>query len=62
MPQNFPGDEVELFWYRIQNGGTFHSFPEEEVGELLAKNIHVARTARRQLDGKHLLFGEHSQT
>ena len=29
-------------------------FHEEEVGELLAKNI--ARTARRQLDERHLLL------
>ena len=41
----------------IQNGGTFH---EEEIGELLAKN--TARTVRRQLDGRHLLFGEYLQT
>ena len=34
-----PGDEVELIWQCIQNGGTFHSFHEEEKGELLAKNI-----------------------
>ena len=42
-----------------KKGGTFHSFHEEEIGELLAKII--ARTARRQLDGRHLLFGEHLQ-
>ena len=35
---------------------TFHSFQEEEIGELLAKNM--ARTARRQLNGLILLFGE----
>ena len=35
----------------------FPSFREEEIGELLAKNIE--RTARRQLDGRHLLFGEY---
>ena len=29
------------------------------LGELLAKNI--ARTARIQLDGRHLLFGEYLQ-
>ena len=45
----------------LQNGGTFPSFQKEEViSELLAKNI--ARTARRQLDGRHLLFGEYLQT
>ena len=31
----------------------------EEIGELLAKNI--ARTARRQFDGRHVLFGEYLQ-
>ena len=34
-----------------QNGGTFHSFHEEEIGELLAKN--TAKTVRRELDGRH---------
>ena len=33
------------------------SFHGEEIGELLAKNI--ARTERRQLDGRHVLFGEY---
>ena len=49
--------EVELFWQWVQNGGTFYSFHEEEIGELLAKNI--AKTERRQLDGRHLLFVEY---
>ena len=41
-----------------KNGGTFQSFhQQQEIGELLAKNI--ARTARRQLEGRHLLFGEY---
>ena len=35
---------------------TFHSFQEKELGEIIAKNI--ARTARTQLEGRHLLFGE----
>ena len=39
--------------------GKFHSFRQEEKGELLAKNI--ARTARRQLDGWHLLTGKYLQ-
>ena len=39
-----------------RNGGTFYSFH----GERLSKNI--ARTARRQLDGRHLLFGIYLQT
>ena len=43
----------------IQNGGTFQSFHEEETGELLANN--TARTVRRQLDGRHLLFGKYLQ-
>ena len=34
---------------------TFHSFHEEEIDELSAKNI--ARTAKRQLDERHPLFG-----
>ena len=34
-----------------------HSFEEEKIGRLLDKKI--ARTARRQLDGRHLLFGEY---
>ena len=34
-----------------KNGGTFCSFHEQEIGKLLAKNI--ARTARRQLEGRH---------
>ena len=38
------------------NDRTFHAFCEEEIGELMPKNI--ARTARIQLDGQHLLFGE----
>ena len=45
----------ELFWYWEQNGWTvgetFYSFH----GEILSKII--ARTARRHLDGRHLLFG-----
>ena len=45
----------ELFWYWEQNvwavGETFYSFH----GEILSKIM--ARTARRHLDGRHLLFG-----
>ena len=41
--------------------GTLHSFQEEELllelGEIMAKN--VAKTARRQLGGRHLLSGEY---
>ena len=45
------------FWERVQNGVTLHSFHEEEIGELLAKNIE--RTARRQRHRQHLLFREY---
>ena len=38
-----------------KKGGT--SFHQQEIGELLAKNI--ARTARGQLEGLHLLFAEY---
>ena len=37
------------FGRAILYGATFHSFCEEEIGKLLAKNI--ARTARLQLEG-----------
>ena len=40
---------VQVVLVVIQNGGTFHSFPEEEIGELLAKN--TARRVKRELDG-----------
>ena len=40
----------------MSDGRTFYSFH----GELLSKNM--ARTARRQLDGRNLLFGEYLQT
>ena len=38
---------------------TFHLFQEYELelGKIIAKNM--ARTARRQLGGRHLLFGEY---
>ena len=41
-----------IMW--VENGITFHSFRDEEIGELLAKNI--ARTTRIQLDGRHQLY------
>ena len=31
-------NKFELFWSWIQNGGTFQSFHEEEIDELLAQN------------------------
>ena len=43
----------------LVNSETFHSIHRKEIGELLAKNM--ARTARRQLDGRHLLFGQYLQ-
>ena len=43
----------------MKNDGGFHSFYEEEIGKLLAKNI--ARTAKIQLDGRHMLFGDYLQ-
>ena len=42
-----------------ENCGTFYSFREEEIGELRAKSM--LRTARIQLAGRHLLFGEYLQ-
>ena len=48
---------LHFFGRAVQfNDRTFHAFCEEEIGELMPKNI--ARTARIQLDGQHLLFGE----
>ena len=41
---------VNTKWWNV-------SLLSQEVGKLLAKNIE--RTARRQLDGGHLLFGEY---
>ena len=43
------GTRLSCFGTEYKNGGTFRSFLEEEIGQLLAKNTHVARTARRQL-------------
>ena len=40
----------------VSDGGTFYSFH----GELLSKNI--ARTSRKQLEERHLLFGVYLQT
>ena len=53
------GTRLSCFRWWVQNGGMFHLFHEEEVGKLLAKNI--ARTTRRQLAGRNLLFGEYLQ-
>ena len=48
---------MSCFRGEYKNSGTFHSFHEQEIGELLAKNM--ARTERRQLDVRHVLFGEY---
>ena len=40
---------LSCFGKAVRNRGIFHSFYEEVIGDLLAKNI--ARTARIQLDG-----------
>ena len=41
----------------LEKWRTFHSFQEQELGENIAKSM--ARTATRQLEGRHLLFGEY---
>ena len=52
------GTRLSCFGGENRNDGTFHSFHQEEIGvELLAKNI--ARTARRQLEGRNLLFRQY---
>ena len=38
----------------VQNGGTFHTFREEEIGELLPKNIARAANPDRRVDNFHL--------
>ena len=59
-----PGDEVKLFLAVKKKWRTFHSFQEQkvqlELGEMIAKN--TAKTARRQLGGRHLLFGEYMRS
>ena len=55
-----PGDEIKLFWL-WKKWRTFHSFQEwelpVELREIIAKNM--AKTAKRQLGGRHLPFGEY---
>ena len=46
-----------VFWLWKQKWRTFHSFQKEELGEIVAKIME--RTARRQFEGWHLLFGEY---
>ena len=52
-----PGDKVKLFWLRKKNGGHITRFKSLELGEMITKNM--AKTAGRQLGGRHLLFGEY---
>ena len=54
-----PGSEVALlcFGRAVENGGTFHTFCEEELHELVPKNI--ARTPRKHLDRRLLLFEDY---
>ena len=50
---------LHFFGRAVQfNDRTFHAFCEEEIGELPVMPKNIARTARIQLDGQHLLFGE----
>ena len=50
------GTSFSCFGCENKKWRTFHSFQEEELGEIIAKNM--ATTARTQLEGRHLLFGE----
>ena len=45
------------FGCALEKWRAFHSFQEEELGEKIAK--YMARTGRRQLEGRHLLFEEY---
>ena len=45
------------FGCELEKLRTFHSFQEKELGGKITKNM--ARTTRRQLEGRHLLFGEY---
>ena len=54
----------EDLWTRLSCFGcenkrwrTFHSFQEQELGEIIAKNM--VRAATTQLEGRHLLSGEY---
>ena len=52
-----PRTRLRCFGGAVRNGGTSHTFRAEETAELLPKNL--ARKARIQIDGRHLLFGEY---
>jgi len=49
---------LSCFVSESKNGGTFHLCPQEEIGEI----GQIARAVRRQLEGRHLLFGEYLWT
>ena len=55
------GTRLSCFGCGKKKGWTFHSFQEKEPqldpGEIITKNM--AKTARRQLGGRDLLFGEY---
>ena len=51
------GTRLRFFGRELEKWRTFHSFQDLELGEKIAKN--GARTARRQLEERHLLFGEY---
>ena len=51
------GTRLSCFGCENKKWRTFQSFQELELGGIIAKNM--ARTARTQLEGRHLLFGEY---
>ena len=53
------GTRLSCFGSEYKTADHFTRFTKNKLGELLAKNI--ARTARRQLERRHLLFGEYLQ-
>ena len=46
------GMRLRCFGREVQNGGTFHTFCEKEISQLLLKNCRTA-TSRIQLEGWH---------
>ena len=55
-----PGDEVQLFWLWKQKWRIF--LPFLRVRTRRNSSWNMARTKRRQLEGRHLLFGEYLQS
>ena len=52
------GMGLSCFGCENKNGGRFTRFKSKtELGKIIAKNMAI--TARRQLEGRHLLFGEY---